>query len=281
VIGFAGFAVWLAVGGFRARDRRARRLRAIRGDLDAVPLARMASDIARRWFIAVINARAEMLRGPQAEESARRPSRHESLLTLQWRWSTLWRDAEGNPYPRWRAYGLLLLPFAACGLCSFLGGLVTVYFATRHDVLGDLADQLPILWAPLGWFWFFWRSPPIRRSIFLVPFRRSPFGITVDEEGIEERTPFGDRHLVRWEDARLLEVRLIKEENFEIGYQYILYSQRDAVKWSIVVFPREYLVPDGMSRGEMESRSCQVLYLIMARCGLLPRTFDRKLQPAP
>jgi hypothetical protein len=269
----------LAVGGFRARERKMRRLRALRGDQDALPLARMASDIARRWFISVLNARAESLSGPSVEESARRPDKREMVLTLQWRQPTLWQDAGDFPYPRWRAIGLLALPFVICGSCSFAAGLVAVYSATQIDLPKFIWVEVPSLWIWPYVIFASWRPNP--RSVLLIPFRRSPFGITADEEGIEERTPFGERHVVRWEDARLLEVRSIKEENSEIGYQYILYSQRDAVKWSIDFrFPRTDIVPDGMRRDEMESRGRQVLYLIAARCGLLPRTFDRKLQAA-
>ena len=54
------------------------------------------------------------------------------------------------------------------------------------------------------------------------------------------------------------------------------------MQWSIdFLSPREYLVPDGGRRDEVESRRRQLLYLIVARTGLVPRTFDRKLQTTP
>lgn len=283
----AGVVAWLLLRGFQARERKLRRVRAIRGDPDAMPLARMGADSAHLQFVKLINARAAGVSGAAQGTLALSPAVSETPLTLLWRWPTIWESPAGGEVPRWRALSIAAGPFLVCGLVGlgcgwFASGWLSAALDGQLDLGRFLWLEGPsfLLWPYL--IFMLWH--PNAQSAVLRPFRRSPFGIVATNEGVEERTRFGDRHFVRWEDARLLEVRFGKENNVETGYQYILYSRSDALAWSITfafLAPRETAVPDGISREEVQGRGRQLIDLIAARCGLVARTLDPKLQTAP
>jgi hypothetical protein len=105
-------------------------------------------------------------------------------------------------------------------------------------------------------------------------------------EGVEERTQWGRRRALRWDEARLLEVRSLGT----IARQYILYGPSgrfvrwmDALPQGVIGAPSAASVsnfaPDGVSNEEMSRRLRGALAAVSARTGLSLRTFDGKLQP--
>jgi hypothetical protein len=149
-----------------------------------------------------------------------------------------------------------------------------------HPVRIALANGPQGRHVPVASNYLFSNRHPNPNSIFLIPLRRSPFGIVADEEGIEERTRCGDRRRMRWEDARLLEVR--KPQSDGLAIEYILYRRHGAIKWA-TDYPTLCgdTIPDGMTRQEMLGRERALVALIAARTGLVPRTFERTLQATP
>ena len=110
-------------------------------------------------------------------------------------------------------------------------------------------------------------------------------GATFTNAGVQERSPWGVRRFLRWEDARLFEVEAIQTLN----RRYTLYGPHGAVSWrdeipaydSEAVQQRDHenYVPDGIAPEEMSRRLRAALGLVAARTGLAPRTLSPTLQP--
>ena len=110
-------------------------------------------------------------------------------------------------------------------------------------------------------------------------------GATFTNAGVQERSPWGMRRFLRWEDARLFEVEAIQTLN----RRYTLYGPHGAVSWrdeipaydSEAVQQRDHenYVPDGIAPEEMSRRLRAALGLVAARTGLAPRTLSPTLQP--
>jgi hypothetical protein len=80
------------------------------------------------------------------------------------------------------------------------------------------------------------------------------------------------RRFFRWDEVRLLEVYLPKNEHYRA---YRLYGRDSIARW--LELPPSKWVSLGMSKAEFEQRHQALLDLIVARTGLLPRTLDEKL----
>ena len=107
-----------------------------------------------------------------------------------------------------------------------------------------------------------------------------PTGAIFTDEGAQERTAWRRRRMVRWEDARLLEVGL---ENNQYR-QYILYGANGAfARWmdylptgaigATSLVRTSWHMPDSGSNEDMSRRLREALALVAARVGLAPRTF--------
>jgi hypothetical protein len=109
-------------------------------------------------------------------------------------------------------------------------------------------------------------------------------GVTFTSKGVKQRTRWGLKRFLRWEDANLFEVESIQTLN----RRYTLYGLHGAVSWcdeipaydSEAVQQRDHenYVPDGVSPEEMSRRLRASLHLVAARTGLAPRTLSASLQ---
>jgi hypothetical protein len=109
-------------------------------------------------------------------------------------------------------------------------------------------------------------------------------GATFTDEGIRERTRWGWRRFLRWEDARLFEVAAVQS----LDRRYTLYGARRSVRWmdeipaydSEAVKQRnhENYVPNGVTAEEMSRRLRAALQVVTARTDLAPRTLSPSLQ---
>ncbi len=106
-----------------------------------------------------------------------------------------------------------------------------------------------------------------------------PFGLTASDKGISYRTAFGREGFMRWEEMKLLEM-----EQYGLAItrrEFSLYGQnaRRVIAWKDnPQTSRSEFVPDGMSQAEMTVRLQELLHLINARTGLVPRTFSKALR---
>ncbi|HEY7348765.1 MAG TPA: hypothetical protein VH599_10660 [Ktedonobacterales bacterium] len=109
---------------------------------------------------------------------------------------------------------------------------------------------------------------------FLPRILGKPYGVIADAAGILYRPEhIGRRRLLRWEEVCLFEV-----EPKEDAVAFRLYG-RDAIVWWRNQPPSK-TISLGLTREEFEQRHQALLDLIVARTGLLPRTFDEKLKLA-
>lgn len=99
-----------------------------------------------------------------------------------------------------------------------------------------------------------------------------PYGVVADEEGVRERQRVGRTRLVRWSEARLLEVREPKWEGMRFTYTYALYSTRTYVAWHWPKAQEE--APFDATPDELNAGSRALIALIEARTGLVPQMLE-------
>jgi hypothetical protein len=112
--------------------------------------------------------------------------------------------------------------------------------------------------------------------IRLLPWERGrPFGVTAGDDGLLYYPRMGKKRFLRWDEICLLEVCVPKNERCR---EYKLYGRNTLAKW--LAQPPSGWVSLGLTKQEFEQRHQALLDLIVARTGLLPRTFDKKLAEA-
>ncbi len=106
-----------------------------------------------------------------------------------------------------------------------------------------------------------------------------PFGVTATTSGIDAHTEFGSRIHMAWEEMRLLEVATGGKN---AKRRFSLYAQGKRIDWTEYTsgLGAEY-VPVGATATEMTLRQTALLSLIAARTGLVPRTLAKTLESKP
>jgi hypothetical protein len=240
-------ALWWGYGAWRARQRAIARSRALAGNLDIMPVAAFSGDPA------------------QAPDLSSEP------LVIMWRPNQKIQ----------RAIWLIALLTVALDIVIIYGARalmgvklpVSVNFASFWPRLALISAILLLV--------------ALHVAILLAaPLAlRLRTGATFTNAGVQERSPWGMRHFLRWGDARLFEVEAIQTLN----RRYTLYGPHGAVSWrdeipaydSEAVQQRDHenYVPDGIAPEEMSRRLRAALGLVTARTGLAPRTLSPALQP--
>ena len=111
--------------------------------------------------------------------------------------------------------------------------------------------------------------------------RRGVSGVIATSEGLAQRRPRKPDALLRWEDARLLEVwRLDVQRGYAAGYALFGGVGR-LVEWQEYREGKAYPAEKGVSFAEMQRRQHALLALIAARTGLAPRTQVLELADLP
>ncbi|HEY7019931.1 MAG TPA: hypothetical protein VH349_02365, partial [Ktedonobacterales bacterium] len=240
-------ALWWGYGAWRARQRAIARSQALAGKLDAMPFAAFSGDPA------------------QAPDLSSEP------LVIMWR-------------PNQKIQRAIWL----IALLTLALDIVIIYGARAL-----MGVKLPV---SVNFASFWPRLALISAILLLVALHvalllaaplalRLRTGATFTKAGVQERSPWGLRRFLRWEDARLFEVEAIQTLN----RRYTLYSSHGAVSWrdeipaydSEAVQQRDHenYVPDKIAPEEMSRRLRAALGLVAARTGLAPRTLSPTLQP--
>jgi hypothetical protein len=240
-------ALWWGFGAWRARRRALARTRSLAGHLDAMPFAAFAGDPARA------------------------PDVSSEPLVIMWR-------------PNQKIQRAIWL----IALLTLALDIVIIYGARAL-----MGVRLPV---SVNFTSFWPRLALISAILLLVALHvaillaaplalRLRTGVTFTNAGVQERSPWGARRFLRWEDARLFEVAAIQTLN----RRYTLYGPRGAVSWrdeipaydSEAVQQRDHenYIPDDIAPEEMSRRLRAALGLVAARTGLSPRTLSPTLQP--
>lgn len=230
----------------QARKRARARAAAVRGDAEAIPRAAIPTDAA------------------QAPDVAAEP------LVLMWRPTRAARVIYGIA-------GLLLGPLSLAVVVMIVvfwlddspSELLLAAFGTARfaavavpAVMLLLFGIISISLCVLAWVWV----------------RGRPFGIIASAAGIRMRSMSGRVRFVLWQDIRLFEV--LRERNAPRNrLTYQLYASRHTIKWTHPLQGGGMFKPDGATSDEMRARAQELLDLIAARTSLVPRTFDKALQP--
>jgi hypothetical protein len=238
-------ALWWSHGAWRARQRAVARSQALAGHLDAMASAAFSGDPSRA------------------------PDLGEPLVIM-------WRPNHGIQ----RAVLLIALLTAALDFVIIYGARqlmgvklpVAINFASFWPRLALVAAILLLMALHVA-------------IVLAAPLAlRLRMGVIFTGDGVKERTRWGWRRFLRWEDARLFEVEAFQTLN----RRYTLYGPHGAVMWrdeipaydSEAVQQRDHenYVPDGISTEEMSRRLRAALHLVAARTGLAPRTLSPTLQ---
>jgi hypothetical protein len=131
------------------------------------------------------------------------------------------------------------------------------------DVRNILLSVVPVLLAGMiGLVFFIVRALPTYFGRIC--------GIIASDMGLDYRDGFGRRHALSWRDARLFEV----EKTNDGSLRFYLYGTHDIVAWYRSPGGGFFgLAPVGISGLERMQRFEALNALILARTGLLPRTF--------
>jgi hypothetical protein len=126
------------------------------------------------------------------------------------------------------------------------------------------------------------RAPDVSREPLSLLWRRAPaflanpaLGVIATQDGLIWRRPDNPDQLVRWEEARLLEVTTRESTP---SRAYTLYGERTRADWQEYPSPSQSVVPHIASYEQLVARQRLLLDLIAARTGLTPRTFDPALR---
>jgi hypothetical protein len=239
-------ALWLSYGALQARERASARRGALAGDLTAMPPAVFAGDPTTA------------------------PDLTQEPLVVMWR----------PHHAIQRAVWLIALLTLALD--------ATIVYGARQ-ILGV---KLPVPIDPNS----FWLRLAIISAGLLLPALhlalllaaplalRLRTGAIFTDQGVQERTRWGRRRFLRWEDALLFEVEAVQE----LDRRYTLYGARGAVHWmdeipaydseAIQQRDHENYAPDGITKAEMSRRLRAALSLVAARTTLTPHTLSPALQ---
>jgi hypothetical protein len=130
------------------------------------------------------------------------------------------------------------------------------------------------------------RAPDVSHEPLALLWRQAPaflanptFGVIATGDGLIWRRLDRPDQLVRWEEARLLEVTSRQtSRSGEPMRTYTLYGGLTRAEWQEYRSSAQSFVPDRISRDHMVIRQRLLLDLIAARTGLSPRTFEPALR---
>jgi hypothetical protein len=247
---FGGLVIWgggpaglsLFSSARAARKRSDLRSAALRGDVAAIPLARLTVP---------------------PEEA---PAEADLPITFVERTPTNSRRAQ--------IAGNILLGFLFCLLWGFFFALMAVLLRSIN-----FPDD-PLVFAALTSFLL---AAFIALALYYVgraSGAHAAYGVRADVTGIRQLRRDGEGSLLRWEDARLLELSTDSAGAAKYDH-YTLYFADATVRW------RDYRLPAGtptktnVSLAESDRQLHQLLALVAARTGLQPRTLVRQLQRTP
>jgi len=255
--------LWVSAG--PARDRRLRRERALVGDPDAMPRARLPR--------IENNGQVHRVRRPLPRPPRRLPWAPAERLAVYWRAG--WFD---------RIYAGFLALVALGGLIAALAVLVPfVRFLITGEPRGVLdlalgAIALCIVLLPVALYLLYWAIPAL--------LGRRP-GVEVTPDGISARQLWGGRQAMRWEDARLLEVTAPRRIGLKAPHRtFRLYGTRSVAVWRDELRPLadyrlELFEPDRPYQFQLRERMDALLDHVLKRTGLVPRTFSPRLAAPP
>jgi hypothetical protein len=236
-------------------------------------IARWRAGIRRR---AIDGTPDDMPVATIAVETSHAPDNTQEPLVLAWRLSA------GR---RWSIRATLLFLLLIC-----LGNLVLAYwllFSLSPRLFKVLDPTVAIAIGVLTILALGGLLLALSAFVFVTldhPFTR-PSTVTFSGDGVHERTRWGGRRTVRWEQARLLEVRFASAP-FK---SYLLYGADGTfVRWFDSLpstfygtLHRSGFTPIGISDDEMARRLRDALVLIANATGLRPHTFEKRLQADP
>lgn len=266
LIGLVGLITLICLGGgltfvvmaVRARSRHRKRVAALRGDVDTMPLAEITPDPSL------------------ASDVAQTP------LEMMWQTS----KASNILYvPLFGLQALVALVSVGVALFSLIAPIFLPPQPTLEDQLNGVLPQplsvteivlrvagacaVVALVAVIGFY-----------SIRVIPhlFGR-PFSISATPLGIDAHTELGSWVHMGWDEMRLLEVNT---GDIHARRHFNLYAQGKRIGWTeyMTGFGAQY-VPMGATSSEMTLRQAALLGLIVARTGLAPRTLAKSLESKP
>jgi len=235
-------ATSLLPGSISARDRHERRIRAIAGDRDAIPLARVT------------------VRPEDAPAEADLP------ISFVERAPTNSRRAQ--------IAGNILLGFLFCLLWGFFFALMAVLlwsinFPDDPLFFGALTSFLLAAFIALALYY-----------VGRASGAHAACGVLADATGIRQLHRDGEGPLLCWEQARLLELST-DSAGAAKNDLYTLYFSDATVRWRDYQLPAGTPTKTNVSRAESDRQLRQLLALVAARTGLEPRTLVRQLQRTP
>jgi hypothetical protein len=223
---------------FRTRERFRRRQRAMQGEQEAMPRARMPVD------------------AEQAPDVSGQP------LELMWR-ATPFSDRIMTTI-----ITISLVIFSPFAGIFMYAGYLDVTTNTEHYSLLERGFLLGIIVYATALLLFL-----IVFLVRLLPWERGkPYGVIASNDGLWYYPRILKRRFLRWDEVSLLEVNIPKNERYQ-GYK--LYSRASIARW--LELPPSRWASLGVNKEEFEQRHQALLNLIAAQTGLLPRTFDKKL----
>lgn len=266
LIALVGFVTLICLGGglvfigmaVHARRQHRKRVAALRGDMDAMPLAEitpdpsLAPDVAQQplelmWRTSkASNVLNILLLGVQALAA---------LISVGTALFSLLAPIFLPPQPTLEEQltGVLPQPLSAIEIALRIAGACVVV----------------ALVAVIGYY-----------AVRIVPllFGRS-FGISVTPLGIDAHTELGSLVHMNWGEMRLLEVNT---GDTQARRRFNVYGQGKRIAWTeyMTGFGAQY-VPVGGTASEMILRQAALLGLIAARTGLAPRTLAKSLKSKP
>jgi hypothetical protein len=255
-------AMLLALSTGPARDRMRRRVRALGGDLDAMPPARLPRIEG--------DGRVGRVRRPLP-----RPPRQpdwEPLARLAVYWRAPWFD---------RVYSGFLVLIALIGLvisisvlAPFARFLLTGEPRSVLDVSITAIALLLVLFLPVSLYLLYWAVPAL--------VGRRP-GVEVTPEGISTRQLWGRQRTVRWDEARLLEISAPRRFGLMKPHRtFRFYGARSVAVWRDELRPLadyrlDLFEPDRPYRYQVRERMDALLAHVTKHTGLVPRTFSPRL----
>ncbi len=254
-LGILGIAIFWVKNAPMAHDRMIRRESAIEGNQDAIPLAQSSPTQAE--FVDTT-----------------------TLLSLLWRQTRLSRFFTLffaiTAIPPLIVMASVFPIIVIVGLVILLQGRVSEVFMGDWSIV--VAVILIIVLAPIVSGMALYAIRMMVRSVVRM---RQPQGVEATADGITVR-PFSGAPAssLRWDEMRLLEVAYSKRSSSRV---YTLYGSDRSISWyeDEQRGANAWYDPVDITTENSVDGYQQLLVLITARTGLLPRTFDPRLQQEP
>jgi hypothetical protein len=235
--------LYLIRGAIRSRADYHRRLSALQGDQQALPLVAI-----------------------EADHSPDQEPRDESIELL---WHAT-QEAQRTYLIISAVFGLILLVLFSLGMVLLVPLLFGIQGVWRDPVQSPfewIARQMLVgswlIGSLLGLLYF------ARLSIGVLG---RPTGVISNLKGLTYVPKFGSSWLLRWEEIRFWEVDHPRGET----RRYRLYGDKGIVQWS-EMGPSRWISLGDLTFEEFQKRHQALLNLIVARTQLMPRTLDKKL----